>query len=139
MKPLSRKHRKFADEYLKDMNATRAAIRAGYKKEGAHVTGNRLIVREEIRAYIDEQLEKMHERDIADAEEILAFFSAVMRDETIDTTVIPAGLEVKFGTTVKDRVRAAENLAKCHGMYDTKLKVEGNVPVVIVDDLGKED
>lgn len=39
----NQKHERFALEYLIDLNATQAAIRAGYAKGSAHVTGHRLI------------------------------------------------------------------------------------------------
>jgi phage terminase small subunit len=39
---LSAKHSRFVDEYMKDRNATQAAIRAGYKGANADVTGSRL-------------------------------------------------------------------------------------------------
>lgn len=35
--------RRFAREYIKDLNGTEAAIRAGYAKKGAHVTASRLL------------------------------------------------------------------------------------------------
>lgn len=45
---LSRKHKRFVEEYLKDLNATQAAIRAGYSPASAHVTSNRLYQRPEV-------------------------------------------------------------------------------------------
>ena len=36
---LTAKQRRFVDEYLVDFNVTQAAIRAGYSKRSAHVTG----------------------------------------------------------------------------------------------------
>jgi phage terminase small subunit len=40
---LSPKHERFVQEYLKDANATQAAIRAGYSQKSAHVTASRLL------------------------------------------------------------------------------------------------
>lgn len=40
----------FVDEYLKDFNATQAAIRAGYSPNSARQIGSRLLTREDIRA-----------------------------------------------------------------------------------------
>jgi phage terminase small subunit len=42
----------FAREYLKDLNGTQAAIRAGYAPAGAHVEGSRLLADEEVQAHI---------------------------------------------------------------------------------------
>lgn len=40
---LNAKQQRFAQEYLVDLNATQAAIRAGYSKKAAEVTGHRLL------------------------------------------------------------------------------------------------
>lgn len=40
---LSAKQERFVEEYLVDLNATQAAIRAGYSKKSAHVQGPRLL------------------------------------------------------------------------------------------------
>ena len=50
---LKAKHEMFCREYLVDMNATQAAIRAGYAASRAHVTGSELYNRPEIRARIN--------------------------------------------------------------------------------------
>jgi len=42
-KTLTGKQRKFLEEFPKDLNATRAAIRAGYKKHSAKITGAKLV------------------------------------------------------------------------------------------------
>lgn len=44
---------KFVDEYMKDFNATRAAIRAGYSEKTAHVQGPRLLGNVRVRQEID--------------------------------------------------------------------------------------
>ena len=56
---LSPKMRAFAHEYVKDFNATEAALRAGYGKtrEAAAVTGSRLRRKPEVRALIDALLQ----------------------------------------------------------------------------------
>src|SRR6185437_13526322 len=45
---LSPKQRKFVDEYLIDLNATQAAIRAGYSEKTAGQQGERLLKKVEI-------------------------------------------------------------------------------------------
>ncbi len=52
-KPLPKKL-VFAAEFLKDRNATQAAIRAGYSPRSAHVNGPRLLTDAEVAAYVDE-------------------------------------------------------------------------------------
>lgn len=50
---LNPQYRKFVQEWMVDMNATRAAIAAGYKEKGAAQQASRLMRREDIRAYRD--------------------------------------------------------------------------------------
>lgn len=50
--PLNKKHQRFVAEYLKDLNATRAATRAGYSKKTAGSQGERLLKKAEIAAAV---------------------------------------------------------------------------------------
>lgn len=58
MAELSPQHKRFADEYLVDLNGTQAAIRAGYSEKSAAVTASRLLRNANIRAYIDAEIAK---------------------------------------------------------------------------------
>jgi len=51
----------FCIEYLKDWNATEAAIRAGYSKKSAYSMANELLKRPEIRTEIAEQIKSIIE------------------------------------------------------------------------------
>mgnify|MGYP002590450703 CR=1 FL=1 len=53
MARLTKKNEVFCDEYLIDLNATQAAIRAGYSVESAGSIGSELLKKPEIRARID--------------------------------------------------------------------------------------
>ena len=50
---------RFVEEYVKDYNATQAAIRAGYSEKAAHNSGHRNVKNEEIQAKIKELQELM--------------------------------------------------------------------------------
>jgi len=56
---LSNKRQLFVNEYLRDFNATQAAIRAGYSPRSARSQGNRLLTKDDIstaiKAIIDEK------------------------------------------------------------------------------------
>ena len=65
------KQKRFCDEYLIDLNATQAAIRAGYSKKTAYSIGVENLKKPEIKSYIDEQLKKMQDESIAKADEVL--------------------------------------------------------------------
>ena len=59
---LTPKQRLFALEYLVDLNATQAAIRAGYSEESAYSIGSENLKKPEVRAFIDEALAKREAR-----------------------------------------------------------------------------
>lgn len=58
MAKLSEKQKTFCLEYLKDLNGTQAAIRAGYSKNTAHVTCAQLLDKKHVRDYITKRQEK---------------------------------------------------------------------------------
>ena len=62
MNKLTAKQERFVSEYLIDLNATRAAIRAGYAKSGASVEGTRLLANAKVAAAVQKALEERAER-----------------------------------------------------------------------------
>ena len=132
------KQKKFADEYLIDTNATQAAIRAGYSEKTAYSQGQRLLKNDEVKTYIDEQLDKISDENIADAKEVMEYLTSVMRGEVDDEVLrfIGDGYQEKTHIQVnaKDRTKAAELLGKRYGLFKDNLAVEVE-PVVIVNDL----
>ena len=81
----------------------------------------------------------------ATTQEILEYLASVMRGETVEEVVVNVGTgkgytkpeRVKAQVSAKDRLKAAEMLAKVKGMFITKaeLDVQGALPVVIHDDI----
>lgn len=65
------KQKRFVEEYLIDLNATQAAIRAGYAPRSAAVTGARLLTNAKIAAAIAEAQAKRSERTKIDADWVL--------------------------------------------------------------------
>ena len=63
MARLTKKNEVFCDEYLIDLNATQAAIRAGYSVESAGSIGSELLKKPEIRARIDRAMAEKVEAD----------------------------------------------------------------------------
>lgn len=62
-----RKKLLFAQEYLKDLNGTQAAIRAGYSAKTAHAQGNALLKDPEVKVYLSERTAKNLEESNVDA------------------------------------------------------------------------
>lgn len=68
---LTPKQQLFANEYLVDLNATQAAIRAGYAKGSADVQGTRLLANASVRKIIDEAMKVRSERTGINADDAL--------------------------------------------------------------------
>ncbi len=147
MAKLTRKQQRFADEYLVDANATQAAIRAGYSEKTAYSQGQRLLKNVEVKKYIEEQLERIHNEKIADAQEVMMYLTSVLRGESLSEIVVVEGTgdgcsdarRMMKLPDERERLKAAELIGKRYGMFTDKVNVEGAVPVVIIDDLDDEN
>ena len=62
MAKMTAKQKRFCDEYLIDLNATQAAIRAGYSPKGMNKRVSRMMANEGIQAYIKERQKELEER-----------------------------------------------------------------------------
>ena len=62
MAKLTAKQQRFCDEYLIDLNATQAAIRAGYSPKGMNKRVSRMMANEGIQADIKERQKELEER-----------------------------------------------------------------------------
>lgn len=69
--PLSEKQKRFCQEYIIDLNATKAAIRAGYSENGAKVQGHRLLTNANIKSYIVELIKNISQKTEITAERVL--------------------------------------------------------------------
>lgn len=68
---LNAKQTRFVDEYLKDLNATQAAIRAGYSKNTARSIGAENLSKPDIQAEISLKMGKRSERTEISADRVL--------------------------------------------------------------------
>lgn len=68
---LTDKQRAFVLEYIKDLNATQAALRAGYAKSGATVTASRLLANANIQEELDKAVKGREKRTQIDADYVL--------------------------------------------------------------------
>lgn len=69
--PLTTKQQTFVAEYLKDLNATQAAIRAGYSEKTASQIGEQNLRKLEIASAIQAAMNKRAERTQVDADYVL--------------------------------------------------------------------
>lgn len=101
---LTPKQRRFCEEYLKSGNATEAAKKAGYKEKAAHSMGAENLRKPAISAYIKLRTDEQEAALVADSNEILKFYTAVMRGEVKDQFGMDASLS--------DRLKAGDSLMK---------------------------
>ncbi len=140
------KQQRFCDEYLIDLNATQAAIRAGYSKKTAKQIGQENLTKLDLKEYIEKRMTEKEAALIADQDEVLKFLTAVMRGEGSEEMVVVEGCGdgVSRATTVskdispKDRLKAAELLGKRYSIFKDNVKLDVT-PVVIGGDDGLED
>lgn len=72
---LTAKQAAFVREYLVDLNATQAAIRAGYSKKTANVIASELLAKPIIQSAIQEEMKKRAERTEITADKVLKEFA----------------------------------------------------------------
>lgn len=101
---LNEMQKAFADYYIETANATESAKRAGYSEKTARSQGQRLLTNVDISAYIRERLDEQSEKRVADANEVIEFYTAVMRGEVKDQFGLDASLS--------DRLKAGDALMK---------------------------
>ena len=160
MAKMTAKQQRFCDEYLIDLNATQAAIRAGYSKKTAKQIGQENLTKLDIKEYIEKRMEEKEKELIADQDEVMKYLTSVMRREKTESVVVTLSKEKSTyvpdekGTmrkqTVKEDVaqivdiparlsdsnKAAELLGKRYGLYTEKIETDVEIsPIVIKDDI----
>lgn len=109
---LTLKQKAFCDYYLETGNATEAARRAGYKGNNLNKIAAENLTKIGIREYVDKRLKEMESKRIAKPEEVMQYFTSVMRGEEKDQF----GLEA----TLQDRNKAAAELLKRYQVAEQK-------------------
>ncbi len=138
---LTKRQRRFADEYLIDLNATQAAIRSGYSAKTARQIGEQNLSKLDIKNYIEEQLERLHNERTADAQEVIEYLTSVLRGESegeelvneFDGGGISHAERVKKKPSEKDKLRAAELLGKRFGIFTDKIDCSVKVSDKLAD------
>jgi phage terminase small subunit len=113
MAKLTAKQQRFADEYLIDLNATQAAIRAGYSPNTAEQKGYKPVQKSSVSDTI----------------------SRANAERSKQTSINPTGNGDIVEREVKmyDKTKALIELGKHVGLFDTRLKISGIVPIVVLD------
>lgn len=162
---MTKKQKRFADEWLIDLNGTQAAIRAGYSPETAASIASENLRKPEIEKYIAKAMAERSRRtgvnqdrvvlelakiafikmtDVVDAdgriredarEEDLSCIESIKCKKSVTDTGSSEEREVK----VSSKMKALELLGKHLGMWNDKLEVSGELEtVVILNDIKEE-
>lgn len=147
---MTKKQKMFADEYLIDLNATRAyrAVYKTIKNDGvARRNGSRLLTNADIKKYIDERLEEIRNEKTADAQEVMEYLTAVLRGESTSEEIVIEGCgdgmsearTMEKRPSERDRLKAAELLGKRFGLYTDRVEMDADMDLNITIDYGEDD
>jgi phage terminase small subunit len=147
MAKMTAKQRRFCDEYLIDLNATQAAIRAGYSKRSAKQIGEENLSKHDLKKYIDSRMAEKESELIADQDEVLKYLTAVMRGKTQAEVVVVENIgdfrsearTMQKAPDEKERLKAAELLGKRYGLYTDRIEQEVDMELSITVDYGDGD
>ena len=149
---LTPKQKRFIEEYLTDLNATRAYLRSGYRcsEEAARRNANRLLTNADIQLAIQQANEERSRRTeitqdrVLQEEAKIAFFdprglfdrngklkpiNELSADEaaaiaSMEITETPEGLKTRL--RFHDKGKSLERIERHLGMFNDKLKPSGN-------------
>ena len=148
---MTKKQNRFVEEYLIDLNATQAAIRAGYSPDTAKEIGCENLTKPNIRACIDRAMAERSKRTGVNADRVvqelakIAFVNAtevidpatatVKEDALPEDTAAIQSVKVKtFGEDglereikMADKLKALELLGKHMGMFKDKVELSGTL------------
>nr|DAL57133.1 MAG TPA_asm: Terminase small subunit [Caudoviricetes sp.] len=155
----------FVEEYLIDLNATQAAIRAGYSAKTADQQGSRMLANVKVQQAIAERMAERSKRTGVNQDRVvlelskIAFLKmtdvvdrngAIKQDASEDDLACIESIKYKesdneYGGSVEREVKVAsklkalELLGKHLGMWNDKLDVNVTAPIVISGESELED
>ena len=122
---LTPKQERFVSEYLIDLNATQAAIRAGYSEKTAGAIGKENLQKPQIQEALTEARTKQQKRTSITADMVLNELAAVAFDDADDCK------DSRLRYT--NKLKALELIGKHLGMFTEKVSVdmpEGGVVLI---------
>lgn len=124
-KGLTPKQQRFVAEYLKDLNATQAAIRSGYSAKTAEQIGSRLLRNVQVRSAVDAGQAKLAGKLEITAEKVMRDLEDMRRAALSADQFAPA-------------IRAAELQGKHIGMFVERHEHTGTLNIVSALDAARE-
>lgn len=164
---LTPKQERFVQEYIVDLNASAACLRAGYRSKNPDVDGYNLLVKPSISSAIQTHIKEREKRTEVTADMVVQqLYKIAYCDITRFVTWGADGIDIKpsgevDGTIIAevsdditdygshkrtkkklklpDRMKALELLGRHTGAFDNDITVKGNLGVTIVDDVDELD
>nr|WP_308742090.1 terminase small subunit [uncultured Anaerocolumna sp.] len=154
---MTKKQKAFVEEYLIDLNATQAAIRAGYSPQTAYSIGNENLMKPEINNAISKAMAERSKRtginqdrvvqelariafvkitDVANSDGSIKAYAndddlACIESFKVKRSESDSGSSEEREIKLSPKLKALELLGKHLGMWNDKLDVNLNIPVVI--------
>lgn len=144
---MTAKQKRFCDEYLVDLNATQAAIRAGYSEKNANNIASENLAKPNIKKYISDRMAEKESELIATQDEVLRYLTSVLRDNTDSETIVIEGLgegmskarKTRIKPSEKDKLKAAELLGKRYALFTEKVEQAVDMDLSVNIDYGDGD
>ena len=121
---LTDKQKIFCKEYIKDFNATRAAIAAGYSKKTAYATGAENLRKPQLQKKINEMKAKRAERTQITADNVVKELAKIgfgSEDQIEGFTRLE----------IKDKIKALELLARHTGAFNNDESTKAMINVIM--------
>ena len=147
---MTEKQKRFCDEYLIDCNATRAykTVYQNVKSdEVARKAGSRLLTNVDVKNYIADRMEEIHNEKTADAQEVIEYLTSVLRGESTAQEIVVEGTgdgysearTMEKSPSEKERLKAAELLGKRYALFTDKVETDVDMDLNITIDYGEDD
>lgn len=114
MNKLSEKQKRFCEEYVKDMNGTQAAIRAGYSEKTARSIANENLTKPDIQTYIQELQTNIQKRNAISVDEIVQDLIEV-KNRCMQKVPV-----TKFDKSTKLNIQVADELGRDVWQFDAQ-------------------
>jgi phage terminase small subunit len=128
---LTAKMKRFCEEYMKDLNATQAAIRATYSKKTAYSIGQENLKKPEIRNYIESRLKELS----ISADETTKLLSDIAKSSLNDYFIIKqVKRSKKIKVSLKEIIRNIEKEIEIEEEYAATVKLSAKEKKLHKDD-----
>ena len=126
MSKLTTKQQLFVDEYLVDLNATRAAIRAGYSEKTAEFQASRLLKNVKIEKMLSIRMKARERRTAITHDKVLEDIERIKQDAM---QLVPDKDGNMTMANHSAALKAAELQGRHLGMFNYKIEVAGTISI----------